>query len=87
MGKPAEGVLGSDGGEGGGDGGEQVRVVAGLGLAKEGLHFAPHQLDGVEVGRVGGKESDFGADGFDQGQSALVFMGAEENKRGLADFC
>jgi len=52
-------------------------MVAGLGFAEEGLHLAPHHLDGVEVGGVGGKEADFGAELFDQGEGAFVFMGTE----------
>jgi hypothetical protein len=41
-------------------------VVAGLCLAEECLHLAPHHFDGVEVGGVGGKEADFGAGLFDR---------------------
>lgn len=49
MGKPAEGILRGDGAQGGGDGGEQIGVIAGLGFSEERLYLAPHQFDGIEV--------------------------------------
>jgi hypothetical protein len=48
-----------------------------LDFAQEGMHLAPHCLDGVEVWRIGGQEADFGACLFDQGDGALVLIGTE----------
>ena len=77
MGRPTEGIVGCDGVQSGGDRGEQVGMVACLGFAKEGLYLAPHHLDRVEVGGVGGKKADMGTGVFDQSEGEFIFMGAE----------
>jgi len=53
--------LGGDGAEGGRDGQEEIVVSAGVGFAQEKLHFAPHHLDGIQIGRVSGQETDLGS--------------------------
>lgn len=50
---------------------------AGLGLAEEGLHLAPHHFDGVQIGGVSGQEADLGPGFGNQCQRAVVFVGAE----------
>jgi len=71
------GVLGGDLVEGLADGGQERVVGAGLGGAQKGFNLAPHQFDGVEVGRVGGQELDAGAGGADQREGLVVFVRAE----------
>jgi len=77
MGKPAEGVLRGDGGQGGGDGGKQIGMVAGLGFAKKSLELAPHHFDGIEIRGVRWKETHLGFGLCDQFKCTFVFMGAE----------
>lgn len=61
-----------------GDGFEQIGVGAGLRLAQEGLHLAPHHFDGVEVRGVGRQETGFGTGLPDQLKGKLIFVGAED---------
>lgn len=77
MGKPVLGVVGSDRLQGLGDGLEEDVVWVGLGGAEERLHLAPHHLDGVEVWRVGGKETGLCACGRDERQCGLALVGPQ----------
>ncbi len=71
------GVLGGDATQCLADGVEQIRGRAGFGGAQDGLDLAPHQFDGVQVGRIGGQELDARADGADQREGVVIFVRAE----------
>lgn len=71
------GVLGSDALKGTVDSFNEKLVGSGLLTSQGGLDLAPHLFNGIEVGRVGGQELDARADGLDELESGLVFVGAK----------
>lgn len=70
-------VLGCDALEGAVDGFNEKLVGSGLLAPQRGLDLAPHLFDGIEIGRVGGQELDARADGGDEVDGGLVFVGTE----------
>ena len=81
MTKEALGVGGTNPAKGFGNGGQQVRVVPGLGLAQVGFDFRPHHFDGIEIGTVGGQQQQLCSFGFDE----LLRFGVAVGREVVAD--
>jgi len=71
------GIAGCDPPQSYSDGVEQIRFGARFGAAQVFFDFAPHVFNWIEIGRVGRKKKDLGADLGDQGQGGLALVGRE----------